>query len=95
MADEPLAVAAHREMTPGIEREREQQHDPDPEGREAEPDQGDGPDHVIGRTVATRGGDHRQRYCDHHREQSSEPDQPERHRQPFENEPSRGDVVEE
>ena len=59
MADEPLAVAAHREVTPGIDREREQQHDPDPEGGKTEPDQGNGTDHVVGWTVATRGREHR------------------------------------
>ena len=50
VADEALAVAADGEMTPGVEREREQQHDPDPEGGKAEPDERNGADDVVGRT---------------------------------------------
>ena len=95
VADEPAAVAADRERAPEVQPEDEQQHDPDPEGREAEPDQRHRTDEVVGDAVAVRRGDRRQRHRDQHRQQRPEADQPERHRQPLQHEVPGGDAVEE
>ena len=95
VSEEPLSVAPDRERASEVQCEREQQHDPDPERREAEADERDGADDMVGRPIPPGRGDRCKRYRDHDREQGPEPDEPEGDGQALDDEATGRDAVEE
>ena len=86
VAGEAGAVPADGEEAAHVERERQEEHDPDPEGRKPQADQRDDPHDLVAGRVALARRDRRQRQGDQDREAGPVADEPERDRQPVEDE---------
>ena len=74
MIEEPLAIARHREQ-PELHAEDDDQHDPQPEGREAEPGGRQDAEQMVRQAAAPAGREDGERHGQHQRQQDAETQQ--------------------